>query len=270
MGEFGFLDVMSISVSNLRVTCPTNVFVDLMVDEGALWKQSSTVEPVVDDVTSWKYLDFTGKIPLSHFHADLLVIHVKQQGDNGELRNLAGSLSMGKLLDAPNGWTDMSGELHDDDGVTGCGEFSLRLRYRVEGYEPTPRAPPTPSKQEVDNQICEDTPRFGDWSEMVDADGNVYYYNVVTGEASWDKPAEADSAEAAAAADVPADEPVRHGDWIQLQDDSGNYYWYNEANGQSAWELPAEEPEYYSMPPSVAAPSTGIASASAGGYTIEL
>jgi hypothetical protein len=120
----------------------------------------------------------------------------------------------------------------------------------------TQRAPPTPSRNDVEEYVSHHpTPRYGDWIELNDDEGNVYYYNQVSGETSWNKPnAEGTSTHANYG-------EVRQGDWIQLQDAEGNIYWFNEISGESAWEIPVtEQPEgdeaYHSV--------------SAGGYTIEL
>jgi hypothetical protein len=135
-------------------------------------------------------------------------------------------------------------------------------------YQP----PPTPSRQEIEN-TSRGSSLMGVWVEMI-SNGSIYYYNTLTGQSVWDRPDDFDGTipEDDLLGDLPGqdDTPVTQGDWTQLQDDGGNYYWYNEVTGQSAWELPSSEPdEVYSMPPSIAAPST-YASASAGGYTIEL
>lgn len=140
------------------------------------------------------------------------------------------------------------------------------------------RPPPTPSQEEVTA-----SPRFGSWAQMTDEEGHVFYYHTITGETSWNPPEEVTGEHDGHAPHHVMDEDtaemgqVRNGDWIQLQDDGGNFYWYNEITGESSWELPSDDPELYVLPmDSHSQGSVGsgtaaaYASASAGGYTIEL
>jgi hypothetical protein len=146
------------------------------------------------------------------------------------------------------------------------------------------RPPPTPTQEEIAR-----SPRIGYWAEMTDESGTVYYYHTVTGETSWEPPndliegGEGGDDDEGEVMDPHQDlggsvehEVTRNGDWIQLQDDGGNFYWYNEVTGQSSWELPVDDPELYTLPdplPMGRDDQTGggaYASASAGGYTIEL
>lgn len=134
------------------------------------------------------------------------------------------------------------------------------------------RPPPTPTKEEVSN-----SPRIGSWAQMKDEDGNIYYYNTITGETSWHPPEEM-ALDGISSHQHETEGQIRNGDWIQLQDDGGNFYWYNEVTGESSWELPVEDPELYAMPDHGGSFGShvqsggggGYASASAGGYTIEL
>jgi hypothetical protein len=142
------------------------------------------------------------------------------------------------------------------------------------------RPPPTPSKEEVAA-----SPRIGSWAQMTNEEGHVFYYHTITGETSWNPPEDMTGGEGmphhhagdGEAAGVDGGQ-VRNGDWIQLQDDGGNFYWYNEVTGESSWELPSEDPELYELPMDAHSHSSvgggsgtaAYASASAGGYTIEL
>ena len=64
-----------------------------------------------------------------------------------------------------------------------------------------------------------------DWIEALDENGNKYWYNVSTGQTSWDNP------ETVAI-------PRQHGDWVENFDDQGNSYWVNTVSGESSWEIP--------------------------------
>lgn len=133
------------------------------------------------------------------------------------------------------------------------------------------RAVPVPTQSEVDQYIANhESPRYGangEWSEIADDDGNMYYYNHSSGETSWEKPtfnlAGSDGEHEIALSNTAPEEVVvvRHGDWIQQYDANGNAYWFHEISGDTSWDLPQEvspdgDEAYHSV--------------SAGGYTIEL
>ncbi|KAG9397970.1 hypothetical protein AC1031_016387 [Aphanomyces cochlioides] len=65
-------------------------------------------------------------------------------------------------------------------------------------------------------------PGVDPWLEIQDDDGNTYYWNAVTGESSWTHPT----------ASVPST-------WIECKtDDTGLTYYFNAATGESVWEKP--------------------------------
>lgn len=64
-----------------------------------------------------------------------------------------------------------------------------------------------------------------DWLEQTDDAGNLYYYNLKTGESSWEAPEGYVKLE------------VRDG-WVEQQDEEGNIYYYNVNSGESSWEAP--------------------------------
>eukprot|EP00752_Nemacystus_decipiens_P014984 g13342.t1 len=72
------------------------------------------------------------------------------------------------------------------------------------------------------------------WTECLDeASGATYYYNVVTGEAVWEKPAEL-SKKAETVAGVPQFE--RPEEWVcYLDENSGEEYWFNVTTGETHW-----------------------------------
>lgn len=68
------------------------------------------------------------------------------------------------------------------------------------------------------------------WTELVDDEGNIYYFNQENGETSWTLP---DAVGGNGLAQV------THGDWVECYDDQGNLYYLNQVSGESSWELPA-------------------------------
>jgi hypothetical protein len=72
----------------------------------------------------------------------------------------------------------------------------------------------------------------GDWISQIDeGSGCPYYTNIVTGETSWDYPAELQEGAAA---------PSSEGNWIETYDESsGAYYYLHDVTGESTWDKPA-------------------------------
>jgi outer membrane protein assembly factor BamB len=262
-------------------------YVELKIGDGSDWSFATEVLQDGGKKPKWKNLDFSGTLPEADVVDNAMKIRVKDGNDGTDKFIGKGVVSMVELINQVNTWVELSGELVDKEGNSGCGEFIVKARYRV--VDPgeiiddavsvaskSTRPPPTPSKDDLMRASEKGTPRIGQWAEIEDADGNKYYYNASTGETSWDKP---DENGQVAQNDV---DVIRHGDWLQSQDENGHFYWYNEVTGESAWELPSDEPEEYQMHDVVSSSLTqgGLshtskdskpyASASAGGYTIEL
>ncbi|KDO25019.1 hypothetical protein SPRG_09749 [Saprolegnia parasitica CBS 223.65] len=59
------------------------------------------------------------------------------------------------------------------------------------------------------------------WTQAIDADGNVYYFNAMTRETTWDPP-----------------RGWQPPTWDTCVDANGSVYYYNRATNESVWELP--------------------------------
>lgn len=255
-------------------------YVELKLGDGTKWNHVTEPQPDNGAKAKWKGLEFTGKVTKTDLIDNEFKVRVKDKNDGADKFIGKCTVSLSELVDQVDSWVELSGQLLDKEGNPGNGDFVMKARFQVSEEEEeahgdveeamsvgskTSRPPPTPSKDDISRASENGNPTHGDWSEIQDAHGQVYYYNTVTGETSWTKPGDVDDAH-----DV---DTVRHGDWVQHQDENGNFYWYNELSGESAWELPSDEPEEYHMNDDHAVASQGqpaYASASAGGYTIEL
>ena len=261
------------------------LFVQLVVGQGDMWSHETVHIPHEGVAATWKELEFSGKLPSCDITDYGVYLQVKVKNDSVDKCIGMASVDAHSLLGEVNSWVELTGSLEDEDtGSSTGGEYLIKARFRTKEIDSTEQGekddavsvasktskpPPTPTKDDI-SRASENSPRFGQngqWSEIQDADGNVYYYHLETGETSWTKPGE----ETGESPDV---DVVRHGDWIQHQDENGNFYWYNEVSGASAWELPSDEPEEYHMHDATdhsrGHHPAAYASASAGGYTIEL
>lgn len=85
-------------------------------------------------------------------------------------------------------------------------------------------------------------PRFGDWIEITDDDGDTFYSNAKTGESQWDAPAEFVAAKQAAAAGASltsAKALRRPPDWVaQKNPDDGTVFYAHQNSGESQWDKP--------------------------------
>lgn len=68
------------------------------------------------------------------------------------------------------------------------------------------------------------------WSPVTTEDGETYYYNLETGEAAWELPANGQIA--------PTGET--YGAWMECQTPEGHLYYYNQQTGETSWEPSAQ------------------------------
>jgi hypothetical protein len=81
---------------------------------------------------------------------------------------------------------------------------------------------------------------IGEWEQRTEGDGSgrVFYYNVESGESTWDAPL---CFENGADDDVEAAEGEVRGDWVEsFNEEHGLPFYFNTRTGESLWEKPAE------------------------------
>lgn len=76
------------------------------------------------------------------------------------------------------------------------------------------------------------------WVEGVTDDGQLYYYNTVTGESQWDKPG---GFQGESSAPAQSEQTESSGSaWMEAVSPDGFTYYYNTETGESSWENPAD------------------------------
>jgi len=184
------------------------------------------------------------------------------------------------LLSSPPALSDDCGEGAPEQVFNGVEEEPMdsEITDTVEGpsgsvLDASEEDHPASDQPQDAEELGDDDQLANDWIESVDeATGQIYYYNTVTQEASWDRPvlqsltaiqtlegdiakepSQADSADAdgvenirsEAEATQPSEKPNPNGstaqDWVEAVDDtSGMTYYYNTVTEETSWERPAE------------------------------
>ncbi|XP_073318439.1 WW domain-binding protein 4 [Pagrus major] len=79
------------------------------------------------------------------------------------------------------------------------------------------------------------------WVEGRSDDGNMYYYNTITGESQWEKPG-GFQGESSASVQPVQPESSSGCPWMEAVSPDGYTYYYNSETGESSWEKPADFP----------------------------
>ncbi|XP_041835116.1 WW domain-binding protein 4 [Melanotaenia boesemani] len=111
---------------------------------------------------------------------------------------------------------------------------------------PQPQVRPQPKKQEKKREKAKKKSRGKPeqtqvWVEGLTDDGNTYFYNTITGESQWDKPA-GFQGESSASAQSEQPESSSGSVWMEAVSPDGFTYYYNTETGESSWEKPADFP----------------------------
>lgn len=99
---------------------------------------------------------------------------------------------------------------------------------------------------------------LADWETHTDTDsGQLFYYNPVTGETTWDSPFEnlEDGVSPATSPSPSLTNSPMLAEWCQHMDEaSGQVFFYNSVTGETSWERPqaGDEPSSQEMYPAIA------------------
>uniref|UniRef100_A0A7M4DWN6 Rho GTPase activating protein 27 n=1 Tax=Crocodylus porosus TaxID=8502 RepID=A0A7M4DWN6_CROPO len=127
---------------------------------------------------------------------------------------------------------------------------SISLRSELQ-QEAEAAAASTPPKQHLSSSLA-------DWETHTDTDsGQLFYYNPVTGETTWDSPFEnlEDGVSPATSPSPSLTYSPMLAEWCQHMDEaSGQVFFYNSVTGETSWERPqaGEEPSSQEMYPVIA------------------
>ena len=175
--------------------------IDLKLGDGTSWRHSTDARPLVNAMTRWSPLTFSGKVNQSQMLVDSVVIRVKDSSASDRIIGKA-YLSMEGLIDQTNTWQLFRGELvvSQDSGEVG-GEYDIYARYRLENEEgpfeyPVEDTAPNEGG-ELDEQILPEAPAACDVIAVDDIDDDdpdaghlevstVKLKNLSTGKFLWE------------------------------------------------------------------------------------
>ena len=124
-----------------------------------------------------------------------------------------------------------------------------RLAEEDEEEEPAIEEDEEDDEEEAEGTVA-DAAAFAPWSQQHASDGSAYWFNSVTGEATWDEPAVVQAWRAAdaktktkAAGETEAEatsesEAECANNWSQHRDENGDEYWWNSVTGETRWDEP--------------------------------
>ncbi|CAL5224177.1 g6817 [Coccomyxa viridis] len=103
------------------------------------------------------------------------------------------------------------------------------------------------------------------WIAHKAADGQVYYYNTLTNESSWEKPKDyaGDVSKASAQLTPVSTQPVKGTDWSEVVCADGRKYYFNGSTQETSWTAPPEVKAVLGKKAQLPGSTTGISSAAA-------
>merc|ERR1712161_132077 len=197
--------------------------------------------------------------------------------NNNDDDNVAGDVDNSIPNDLPDSWVEeedpSSGQIYFYNSTTGetswerptnMEEVEVNSLDRLNGTEPFNNEEEDDNETEGDASTTSNNLPTG-WVEQEDtSSGQIYFYNISTGETSWDRPTNAEEEEVGSLDGLNETEPLNNeeeddneteGDvsnesdnlpdgWVEQEDPLfGQVCYYNATSGVTSWERPTEEEE---------------------------